>query len=28
LNFIYRQNYEITDFLNCNFKSKDLIWFI
>jgi len=25
LNFIYRQNYEITDFLNCNFKSKDLI---
>ena len=28
LNFIYRQNYEITDFLNCNFKSKELIWFI
>ena len=28
INFIYRQNYEITDFLNCNFKSKELIWFI
>ena len=24
INFIYKENFEITDFLNCNFKSKGI----